>query len=51
MSDGSPVTMDYRPDRVRIFVDGNGIVVSVPRAGWTRWLFMHEKSSLYHIFM
>ncbi len=31
--EGSPVTMDYRTDRVRILVDGSGIVVSVPIRG------------------
>ena len=31
--DGSPVTMDYRLDRVRIFVDDANVVVSVPNRG------------------
>lgn len=30
---GSPVTMDFRPDRVRIYVDENGLVVKAPRPG------------------
>ena len=29
----SMVTMDYREDRVRIFVDGSGVVVSQPQHG------------------
>lgn len=28
--DGSPVTLDYRTDRVRVFVDKNGIVTETP---------------------
>ncbi|KAJ4836291.1 hypothetical protein Tsubulata_008020 [Turnera subulata] len=28
--EGSPITLDYRCDRVRVFVDENGIVVSAP---------------------
>ena len=31
--EGSPVTMDYRLDRVRIFVDDNNVVVSAPSRG------------------
>lgn len=31
--DGSPVTRDFRFNRVRVFVDANDIVVSVPRTG------------------
>jgi len=31
--DGSAVTMDYRLDRVRIFIDDDDIVVSVPDRG------------------
>ncbi|CAM2714627.1 unnamed protein product [Rotaria socialis] len=30
---GSPITLDYRTDRVRVFVDANGIVVTVPKIG------------------
>jgi hypothetical protein len=30
---GSPVTMDYRMDRVRVFVDGKGIVKNPPSVG------------------
>ncbi|CAF1505248.1 unnamed protein product, partial [Didymodactylos carnosus] len=30
---GQPITMDYRLDRVRVFVDDRGIVTSVPRTG------------------
>ncbi|ESN93028.1 hypothetical protein HELRODRAFT_165184 [Helobdella robusta] len=30
LRDGSPVTMDYRFDRVRIFVDEQGVVVRTP---------------------
>lgn len=33
LPEGSAVTRDYRPDRVRIFVDPNGIVIAVPRRG------------------
>lgn len=33
LPEGSMVTMDYRLDRVRIFVDGAGNVVQVPRKG------------------
>ena len=29
----SMVTMDYRPDRVRIFVDSKGLVAKVPKIG------------------
>ncbi len=28
------VTMDFREDRVRVFVDENDKVVSEPRTGW-----------------
>lgn len=31
--DGSAVTMDYRLDRVRIFIDDDDVVVSVPDRG------------------
>lgn len=31
--DGSMVTMDFRMDRVRVFVDKDGIVVRTPRTG------------------
>ena len=31
--DGSPVTADYREDRVRIFVDEHGKVSQIPRIG------------------
>ncbi|CAF3342104.1 unnamed protein product [Rotaria socialis] len=31
--EGSPVTLDYRTDRVRIFVDKKGIVTSMPTIG------------------
>ncbi|BFZ14571.1 hypothetical protein BsWGS_17610 [Bradybaena similaris] len=31
--ENSMVTMDYRIDRVRLFVDEDGIVVSPPRTG------------------
>jgi len=31
--DGSPVTADFRCDRVRVFVDGNRIVVKTPKSG------------------
>uniref|UniRef100_A0A1J3K5N3 Protease inhibitor HPI n=2 Tax=Noccaea caerulescens TaxID=107243 RepID=A0A1J3K5N3_NOCCA len=31
--DGSPVTADFRCDRVRVFVNSNRIVVKVPVAG------------------
>ena len=40
MPEGSMVTKDYRPDRVRIFVNAHGVVARVPRTGWARWLFM-----------
>ncbi len=33
LPEGSPVTRDYRLNRVRIFVDANGIVTTVPRRG------------------
>lgn len=33
IQEGSPVTADYRLDRVRIFVDGKGNVSSVPQLG------------------
>ncbi|CAF2120414.1 unnamed protein product [Rotaria magnacalcarata] len=29
----SPITLDYRTDRVRVFVDANGIVVTAPTIG------------------
>jgi len=31
--EGTPVTMDYRNDRVRVFVDKHGIVTQIPRTG------------------
>ena len=31
--EGSPVTMDYRTDRVRVFFDTKGIVRNVPTVG------------------
>ncbi|XP_012940436.1 chymotrypsin inhibitor [Aplysia californica] len=31
--ENSPVTMDYRPDRVRVFVNEAGVTVDVPRTG------------------
>ncbi|XP_076467852.1 uncharacterized protein LOC143298782 [Babylonia areolata] len=31
--DGAPVTMDYRQDRVRVFVNDQDVVVSVPMTG------------------
>ncbi len=46
--DGSMVTMDYRQDRVRIFVDANGIVVRAPMVGWKRNWF--RWTSLYDYF-
>lgn len=33
LPEDSMVTMDFREDRVRIFVDTNGIVVRVPTVG------------------
>jgi len=30
---GSPVTRDYRINRVRVYVDTNGIVAQAPRRG------------------
>ena len=33
LPEGSMVTMDYRLDRVRVFVDDANVVVSVPRKG------------------
>ena len=33
VSDGDPVTMDYRSDRVRIFVDTTGKVSCPPSIG------------------
>lgn len=32
LPEGSPCTRDFRPDRVRVFVDGNGVVVHPPNA-------------------
>ena len=31
--EGSMVTMDYRLDRVRVYVDGDNIVTQMPRLG------------------
>ena len=31
--EGSPCTRDFRPNRVRVFVDNHNIVTSVPRTG------------------
>lgn len=31
--DDSPITMDYRTDRVRVFVNKDGIVIRTPRTG------------------
>lgn len=31
--EGSPVTRDFRMNRVRVYVDTNGVVVQVPRRG------------------
>ncbi|KAL8598688.1 hypothetical protein ACOMHN_033253 [Nucella lapillus] len=31
--EGQPVTMDYRPDRVRIIVNAEDIVISTPITG------------------
>ena len=33
LPEGSMVTMDYRTDRVRVFIDNDGQVVGVPRKG------------------
>ena len=33
LPEGSIVTMDYSEDRVRIYVNANGIVVETPRIG------------------
>ncbi|CAF3531835.1 unnamed protein product [Rotaria sp. Silwood1] len=33
VKEGAPVTLDYRTDRVRVFVDDKGIVRSVPTIG------------------
>jgi len=33
VSENSPITMDYRTDRVRVFVNEKGIVTQVPRTG------------------
>jgi hypothetical protein len=33
VKDGMMVTQDYRLDRIRIWVDGNGMVLRAPRAG------------------
>jgi hypothetical protein len=30
IKEGSPVTMDFRTDRVRVFVNNRGIVTQVP---------------------
>ncbi|MBA0560333.1 hypothetical protein Golob_017237 [Gossypium lobatum] len=31
--DGSPATMDFRSNRVQVWVDGNGLVVRAPTIG------------------
>jgi len=31
--EGSAITMDYRTDRVRVFVNEKGIVTQIPRTG------------------
>ena len=31
--EGSPVTLDFRTDRVRIFFDTNNLVVGIPQIG------------------
>lgn len=33
LAEGSPCTMDFRTNRVRVFVNGQGIVTSVPYTG------------------
>lgn len=33
LREGSPLTDDFRCDRVRVFVDGNGKVTQVPNIG------------------
>ena len=33
LPEGSMVTMDYREDRVRVFVDAADVVVGVPHVG------------------
>ncbi len=33
LQDGAIVTMDFRTDRVRVFVDAAGNVTKLPRAG------------------
>lgn len=33
VEEGSVVSTDFRCDRVRVWVDGNGIVTQVPRVG------------------
>lgn len=33
LRDGSPVTMDFRTDRIRIFIDENGNVTKAPIIG------------------
>jgi hypothetical protein len=33
INENSPVTMDYRTDRVRVFVNDKGIVTRVPTTG------------------
>ena len=33
VKEGSMVTMDYRTDRVRVFVDSKGIVKQTPTVG------------------
>lgn len=37
LPEGSMVTKDYRTDRVRVFVDEENRVASVPRVGWEPW--------------
>jgi len=36
MNENSACTMDYRVDRVRIFVNAEKRVISPPQTGWTR---------------
>ncbi|CAF4879823.1 unnamed protein product, partial [Rotaria socialis] len=33
MPEGAPCTRDFRPNRVRIFVDTNNVVVATPHTG------------------
>jgi len=43
--EGSMVTMDFRFDRVRVFVNEQGVVTKTPRTGW-KVLFQTDKISL-----